>query len=50
MKAGGLLVKYIDQFQGLKILWKEINNSVEPKDSLVTQMAEHIEDTFSCSL
>ena len=48
LKASGLLVYYINRFQGLEILWREIDKSVEPKYHLVTQMVEHIEDmTFS---
>ena len=35
---------YIDLFQGLAILWREINPSVQAEDKLVTQMVEQIED------
>ena len=42
LKADGLLVKYIHQFQGLEILWREIDKYVEPEDMLVTQMAEQV--------
>ena len=44
LKAGGLLVNYIDRFQGLAILWQEIDKSVGPEDRLVTQMVKQIED------
>ena len=44
LKSGGSLFEYIDHFQGLSIIWREINPSVEPKFRLVTQMIEHIED------
>ena len=41
-----MLVEYIDQFQGLEILWKEIDYIVEPEDRLVTQMVKYIEYPF----
>ena len=44
LNTGWLLVKYIDLFQCLTILWQKINKSVEPKDRLFIQMVEDIED------
>ena len=35
---------YIKRFQGLDILWREIDANVEPEYSLVTQIVEQIED------
>ena len=46
LQAVGLLINYIEQFQGLEIIWQEINKNVEPKDRIVTQMVKHIEDTI----
>ena len=46
LEAVGLLIEYIDQFQGLEILWKEIDCIVEPEDRLVTQMVKYIEYPF----
>ena len=44
LKSDGFLVEYIDQFQGLAIIWQEICQSIESKYRLVTQMVEQIED------
>ena len=44
IKSGGLLGDYIEQFQGLDILWREIDTDVQPEYMLVTQMVEQIED------
>ena len=41
-----MLVNNIGQFQGLKILWREINKYVKPKYQLVNKMVEQIEDTI----
>ena len=46
LEAGGSLVRYIDQFQGLGILWPEIYQSIESKGQLVNQMVKHIEDSL----
>ena len=35
---------YIERFQGLEILWKEIDTTVQPAHMLVTQIFKHIED------
>ena len=40
----GSLHNYIDRFQGLAILWREIDATVHPEHRLVTQMIEQIED------
>ena len=44
LKAGGLLLEYIYNFQGLAILRQEIYKNVEPEDDIGTDMVEHIED------
>ena len=44
LKFGGLLGDYIKRFQGLAILWREIDTTVQPGYRLVTQMVEQIEN------
>ena len=44
LKANGLLHYYIDRFQGLEIMWRAIDTSVQLEYRLVTQMVEQIED------
>ena len=44
LKFGGSLGNYIKRFQGLAILWREIDTNFQPEYSLVTQMVEQIED------
>ena len=43
LQANGSLHDYIDRFQGLSILWREINTTVQAGDNLVTQMVDQIE-------
>ena len=43
LKYDGSLGDYIKQFQGLEILWREIDTQFKPEYRLVTQMVEHIE-------
>ena len=47
LRANGSLHNYIDQFQGLSILWRAIDMTVQPEYRLVTQMVEYIEDPRS---
>ena len=42
--VNGSLHDYIDCFQGLAILWQEIEPTVQAEDKLVTQMVDQIED------
>ena len=42
--VNGSLHDYIDCFQGLAILWQEIDPTVQAEDKLVTQMVDQIED------
>ena len=44
LKSGGSLGDYIKRFQGLEILWREINMNVQPEYRIVTQILEQIED------
>ena len=44
IKSIGSLGDYIKQFQGLSILWREINTNIQPEYRLVTQMVEYIGD------
>ena len=44
LKVNGLLVNYVDCFQGLEILQREIDMNSKPEDELVTQMVQQIED------
>ena len=44
LKSSGLLGDYIKRFQGLAILCREIDTTVQPGYRLVTQMVEQIED------
>ena len=46
LKANGLLHYYIDRFQGLEIMWRAIDTSVQLEYRLVTQMVEQIEDAL----
>ena len=43
LRSNGSLHDYIDRFQGLSILWREINTTVQAGDNLVTQMVDQIE-------
>ena len=43
LKSGGSLGDYIERFQGLAILWQEIDTNVELGYRLITQMVEKIE-------
>ena len=36
--VNGSLHDYIDRFQGLAILWREINSLIQPEEKLVTQL------------
>ena len=42
--VNGSLHDYIDRFQGLAILWREIDPTVQAEEKLVTQLVDHIED------
>ena len=42
--VNGSLHDYIDRFQGLAILWREINPLIQPEEKLVTQLVSQIED------
>ena len=44
LRAGGSLHDYIDKFQGLVILWREINPMMREEEKLVQQMVSQIED------
>ena len=44
LRVNGSLHDYIDKFQGLAILWREINPSIQAEEKLVTQLVSHIED------
>ena len=44
LRVNGSLHDYIDKFQGLAILWREINPSIQAEEKLVTQLVSQIED------
>ena len=44
LRVNGSLHDYIDKFQGLAILWREINLSIQAEEKLVTQLVSQIED------
>ena len=44
LSVNGSLHDYIDRFQGLAILWREIYPTVQAEEKLVTQLVDHIED------
>ena len=44
LESNGSLHNYIDCFQGLAILWQEIDPAVHSEDRLVNQMEDQIED------
>ena len=44
LRSNGSLHDYIGQFQGLAILWRAIDTTVQPEHRLITQMVEYIED------
>ena len=47
--VNGLLIGFVDQFQGLEILQQEIYSNYESEYQLVIKMVEHIEDPLlSC--
>ena len=50
LRANGSLHDYIDGFQGLAILWREIDPSVQAEEKLVTQMVDQIEDPLFTGL
>ena len=43
LRVHGSLHDYIDKFQGLAILWREINPSIQAEEKLVTQLVSQIE-------
>ena len=47
LRVNGILHDYIDKFQGLAILLREINPSIQAEEKLVTHLVSQIEDTFS---
>ena len=47
LRDNGSLHNYIDRFQGLAILWRAIDMTVQPEYRLVTQMFEQIEGPLS---
>ena len=42
LSYNGSLHDYIDRFQGLAILWRGINDTVQPEHRIVTQIVEQI--------
>ena len=44
LRSNGSTQDYIDRFQGLEILRRAIDTTVQPEHRLVTQMVEQIED------
>ena len=44
LRSNGSLHYYIDRFQGLAILWRAIDTTVQTEHRLVTQMVKQIED------
>ena len=44
MMVNGLLIGFVDQFQGLEILQQEIDSNAESGYQLVFKMVKHIED------
>ena len=42
--ANGILHDYIDCFQVLAIMWREIDPTMQAEDKLMTQMVDQIED------
>ena len=42
LKYGVSLVNYINLFQVLAVMWREIEMTIEPEYRLVAQMVEHI--------
>ena len=49
LRANGSLHNYIDRLQGMTILWRAIDMTVQPDYRLVPQMVEQIEDPLSSS-
>ena len=47
LRSNGSLHDYIDRFQGLAILWRDIDTAVQLEDRIVKQMVEPIEDPLS---
>ena len=44
LRVNGSLHDYIDRFQGLSIVWREIDPTVQAEEKLVTQLVDQIED------
>ena len=44
LRVNGSLQDYIDRLQGLAILWREIDPTIQAEEKLVTQLVDQIED------
>ena len=44
LRVNGSLQDYIDILQGLAILWREIDPTIQAEEKLVTQLVDQIED------
>ena len=44
LRVNGSLQDYIDRLQGLAILWREIDPTIQVEEKLVTQLVYQIED------
>ena len=43
LRSTGSIHDYIEQFQGMAIMWQEIDATMQPEHRLVTQMFDQIE-------
>ena len=44
LRVNGSLQDYIDRLQGLAILWREIDPTIQAEEKLVMQLVDQIED------